>query len=43
MVSFQEILTIVVVGPIAGWLGGILTKAKGFGWAGTWRSGWWVP
>lgn len=34
MVSFQELLTILLVGLIAGWLGGVLTKGKGFGWAG---------
>lgn len=34
MVSFQELLTILLVGLIAGWLGGVLTKGKGFGWVG---------
>jgi len=34
MTSIQEIVTILVVGLAAGWLGGVLTKGRGFGWAG---------
>jgi len=34
MISIQEIVTILIVGLAAGWLGGVLTKGRGFGWAG---------
>lgn len=32
--TLQSILTILIVGLVAGWLGGVLTKGKGFGLAG---------
>lgn len=34
MISISEILTILIVGLVAGWLGGVLTKGRGFGWMG---------
>lgn len=34
MVGVQELITILIVGLVAGWLSGVLTKGKGFGIAG---------
>ncbi|HRE07298.1 MAG TPA: GlsB/YeaQ/YmgE family stress response membrane protein [Opitutaceae bacterium] len=34
MISLTELVTTLVVGLIAGWLGGVLTKGRGFGWIG---------
>ena len=34
MISLQELLTLLIVGLVAGWLGGVIMKGRGFGVAG---------